>query len=1561
MLKQTKSRKKEEQQEPSGEAESLWGRINPKEMGTRFQPAKAPTVIGDLAPHTSQKSKKASSGLSSNEFAGMTYKPKSKETRNTYEGVLALVSQILGDQPSQYLRSAADDVIVALKENASLSMERLGSTIGAAFTQEVYSSICSLVSRLDDYSAAAEVKKASEQLSVLFEGSSTSEEEEDEEEQPEITKNAIDDDEEHVDLDMLAFTEGGHLMSNRKCILPDGSEKITHEGYEEIHVPPPQVQPSDSKLLSISALPSWTHPAFAGTESLNRIQSQAAAQALDTSNNILVCAPTGAGKTNIALLTILRLIRTNPGMRAVYIAPMKALVQEMVSTFSRKLAPFDLAVAEMTGDQTLTRAQITDTFLIVTTPEKYDIITRKLAVGEEQNSSQNSSQNSFTDSVKLVIIDEIHLLHDERGPALESLIARFSYDPSIRILGLSATLPNYQDVAKILHVPTEAMFYFDSSYRPCPLAMKYVGLQEKKPTKRIQLMDKIVYEKLCERVQNYQVLIFVHSRKEAARTARNILQHATEKGTLDVFERSALLEEASQANSRDLRELLPKGFGIHHAGLSRKDRSLVETMFATGSFNVLISTATLAWGVNLPAHTVIIKGTQVYSPEKGKWIELSPQDTLQMLGRAGRPQYDIEGEGIILTTALELQYYLSLTNMQLPIESQMISKLIDCVNAEIVTGRVRTLGDAMDWLERTYLNVRMQADPLLYGCSDGDVSARKRLLLHSACAVLAKGGLAVYDHRNGTVESTDLGRISAHYYITYRTMSRFACALKPHLSDFDLLRTFSLADEFKNIPVRAEEKTEVAKLLERVPVPIRETAEDPLAKINALLQCYISRVQIDGLALTSDLVYISNSAGRLMRALYEICLCRSWSKAARLCLDYCKVVEKRQWRVQTPLRQFVMDEEILRRLERKDFPFQRLFDLDTSELSELVRMQSSGPLLKDALNKFPRLSVSVKPLPRRHDLLEVSVEIKPEFTFDYDVHGSAVPFQLFVEDTNRDTILAHRNISIKARHCAQGKLVVDLQIPLAVPVPPVIFVCLMADHWLGAEKSVAVNLMRLTVPTAEPEPTPVLDIRPVPMSKFLPGREGYLSVPLSQASVLFSKTAVYATGNSADYLQAQELLKAMHPGALFDPDILQVKHANGPVIYTKFDYSTELGLLWLLLKEDRPQIFVLLESASDAQAIAEWIGAEAVVNFTPTGHLPIESEIGEHLIDFLNLFISSGHARSKEDCVNVLARTFLYRRLLVNPFYYGATGDISDHLSALVEESCEALGGAGCLRMEGAAFSCEALGHIAAHYNVLCATIEMASLSLTASSTLRNVFDILIAAEEFADFDLNEDEARSLYKDAPLRIPSVRFSDPHHSAHIYLQAYLSELVTPPPNNEYFNLVMRLIRAVIDVAAAHSFCAPIQAAIQLLQLVQTRQWPKAGPFKQFRLLPTAAVQHPSDLVELSPQAFEEYCTAVGTDPVYVKSVIQSMPNIHVDFLPRPVQSVAFELQNQSTAELSLYCVLKEGDELCALKQLTVQPHSACVVEMEVDEPPRVLTIHSTRHVEFDFEFDLPTSQ
>ena len=152
-----------------------------------------------------------------------------------------------------------------------------------------------------------------------------------------------------------------------------------------------------------------------------------------------------------------------------------------------------------------------------------------------------------------------------------------------------------------------------------------------------------------------------------------------------------------------LQDLLPFGFAIRHAGMSREDRTTVEDLFADGSVQVLVCTATLAWGVNLPAHTIIIKGAQIYNPEKGRWVEPSPQDIHQILGRAGRPQYDTFGEGVIITNHTKLQYYLSLMNQQLLIESQLVSKLVDNLNTEIVLGTVRNRDEAVQWLGYTYL------------------------------------------------------------------------------------------------------------------------------------------------------------------------------------------------------------------------------------------------------------------------------------------------------------------------------------------------------------------------------------------------------------------------------------------------------------------------------------------------------------------------------------------------------------------------------------------------------------------------------------------------------------------------------------------------------------------------------------------------------------------------------------------------------------------------------------------------------------------------------------------
>ncbi|RMX96824.1 hypothetical protein D0866_16356, partial [Hortaea werneckii] len=766
-------------------------------------------------------------------------------------------------------------------------------------------------------------------------------------------------------------------MTNQNVRLPQGTVKKTFKGYEEIHVPVPKkkVDPSEPGLMPTSALPAWARAGFGTSQSLNRIQTKCYPSAFEHDGNMLICAPTGSGKTNVAMLTMLREIGKhrdpNTGdinldnFKIIYIAPLKALVQEQVGNFGKRLEPYGIQVSELTGDRQLTKQQIAETNVIVTTPEKWDVITRK------------ATDTSYTNLVRLICIDEIHLLHDDRGPVLESIVSRTirkqeqTGDP-VRIVGLSATLPNYRDVAAFLRVdPAQDLHYFDGSFRPCPLRQEFIGVTDKKAIKQLKTMNDVCYNKVLEQVgQNkQQMLIFTHSRKETAKTAKYIRDKALEMETIgqilrvDAASREILREESEQVGNADLKDVLPYGFGIHHAGMSRADRTAVEDLFADGAIQVLVCTATLAWGVNLPAHTVIIKGTQIYSPEKGSWVELSPQDVLQMLGRAGRPQYDTYGEGIIITAQSELQYYLSLMNQQLPIESQFVSRLADNLNAEIVLGNVRSRDEGVDWLGYTYLFVRMIRSPGLYQVGadydDDETLEQKRVdLIHSAAMVLEKANLVKYDKKTGRLQGTDLGRIASHYYITHNSMLTYNMHIQPSVTPIELFRVFALSEEFKYIPVRQDEKLELAKLLQRVPIPVKETIDEPHCKINVLLQAYVSRLKLEGLALMADLVYVTQSAGRILRAMFEIALKKGWASVAKDALDLCKMAEKRMWPTMTPLRQFPeCSGEIIKKAERIDVPWQSYFDLDPPRMGELLGMQRQGRQVCGMVAKFPRLEI----------------------------------------------------------------------------------------------------------------------------------------------------------------------------------------------------------------------------------------------------------------------------------------------------------------------------------------------------------------------------------------------------------------------------------------------------------------------------------------------------------------------------------------------------------------------------------------------------------------------------
>ncbi|CAF4775342.1 unnamed protein product, partial [Rotaria magnacalcarata] len=302
---------------------------------------------------------------------------------------------------------------------------------------------------------------------------------------------------------------GGHNL-----LLPENIERKSTTNYDLVHIP-------HGEQIKLANLGKNVCPALVRFEdleplgqilfkdsikTLNLVQSIVYRTAVFSNENILISAPTGAGKTNIAMLTILSELRRHydvknnvlldTDFKIIYVAPMKALASEMVQNFSQRLSSLGLQVKELTGDMQLTKAEIERTHMIITTPEKWDVVTRK-----------STGDTKFVQSVKLLIIDEIHLLHEDRGPVIEALVARTlrqveQTQESIRIVGLSATLPNYIDIARFLFVNLmTGLFFFDHRFRPVPLSQTFIGIKGANKMATIKNLDDVCYDKVLEQIK----------------------------------------------------------------------------------------------------------------------------------------------------------------------------------------------------------------------------------------------------------------------------------------------------------------------------------------------------------------------------------------------------------------------------------------------------------------------------------------------------------------------------------------------------------------------------------------------------------------------------------------------------------------------------------------------------------------------------------------------------------------------------------------------------------------------------------------------------------------------------------------------------------------------------------------------------------------------------------------------------------------------------------------------------------------------------------------------------
>jgi helicase len=362
--------------------------------------------------------------------------------------------------------------------------------------------------------------------------------------------------------------------------------------------------------------------------------------------NLVLASPTASGKTLVAELCALKHILERNG-KTVYLTPLRALANEKFEEFKkyasiRKKDGRRVRIGISTGDYDSSDPWLERQDIIITTNEKADSLLRHRA--------------KWMEEISLIVADEVHLLNEaERGPTLEVVLARLmQINPDMQTLALSATINNVEEIAGWLKAD-----YVTTEWRPIPLKEGVLLHDE------IQFRDgdarKIEKETKNSAINlalntiksGGQALIFVPTRKNAVTLAKKVageVEEALSKPTRRALEHEAerILAIGEKTRiSEMLAELIKRGTAFHHAGLGGEHRRLIEDSFRQGRIKVLTATPTLAFGVNLPARTVIIQDYRRYEPGYG-YYPISVLEYKQMAGRAGRPKYDKFGEAVLI-------------------------------------------------------------------------------------------------------------------------------------------------------------------------------------------------------------------------------------------------------------------------------------------------------------------------------------------------------------------------------------------------------------------------------------------------------------------------------------------------------------------------------------------------------------------------------------------------------------------------------------------------------------------------------------------------------------------------------------------------------------------------------------------------------------------------------------------------------------------------------------------------------------------------------------------------
>lgn len=471
---------------------------------------------------------------------------------------------------------------------------------------------------------------------------------------------------------------------------------------------------------------------------------------LETDCNLIVSSGTNTGKSNIVCMLAHQYLYGKKKKKVVYVAPMKALVEEKRRDWADPQHPFSqFRSCVISGDFVNLGAdeQASESDIITITPESLASRIRN-----------NGNIHCWLDEVGLLAIDEAHLLGDgERGATLEAMLIEFTYrNPDVQILMLSGTMKNREQFtgwANTLNSKETHLIHTD--WRPVPLHKHFLHVNATSGDAKKQEVTEAVI-RILQQYPDDQFMIAVFNK---------------------VFGRTLEAE---------ITRKLKKTAEFHNADKDRANRTDIENRFRAKKLQYMIATSTVFAGMNLPVRRIIL--TDCLAGLK----EISSSTLNQAAGRAGRFGLDPEGDAYFLlpVRVKDLQYHIDRIKEGEVIKSQLNSApaIAQHFLGAVYLGRIQTHPDFYDWYSRTFKHYQ---DPL--------VDERKQKILDRIIEDMDAKNMLV--DREGKLVLKRLGAISTQmavdpYYlhslnVNFNKLFSFA-----YIDDIALAKAFSDCSKF---------------------------------------------------------------------------------------------------------------------------------------------------------------------------------------------------------------------------------------------------------------------------------------------------------------------------------------------------------------------------------------------------------------------------------------------------------------------------------------------------------------------------------------------------------------------------------------------------------------------------------------------------------------------------------------------------------------------------------------------------------------------------------------------